>query len=155
MNYIQRVNSLRPIKTDRLHYKTNQMTPFREIIVTYCEIHMMHIKAFCEKMQHVSLLRQVVQYCSHWVKQCIRLATDVTNAQQPLVPFVPSAVPPTRPRYDPPLPSARVASPSAPAKLPLPAACSRTVDCLLAWHPTASSSASLSSSSRPSVPAIS
>ena len=116
---------------------------------------MKHIKTFREKMQHVSPLRKVAQYCNQWVKKCIQLATDVTNAVQSLVPFVPSAVPPTRPRYDPPLPSAQVASPSAPAKLPLPAACSRTVDCLLAWHPTASSSASPSSSSRPSAPAIS
>jgi len=54
-NYIQRVNSLRPIETSHLHYKTDQLTPFREIIATYCENHMMHIKTFCEKMQHVSL----------------------------------------------------------------------------------------------------
>jgi hypothetical protein len=153
--YIQNVNSHRPIKTARLHYKTNQLTLFTEIIANYCENHKKHIKTFCEKMQHFSPLRQVVQYCNHWVKQCIQLATDVTNAERFLVPFVPSAVPPTRPRYDPPLPSARVVSPFAPARLPLPAACSRNVGCLSAWHPTVSSSASPSSSSRPSAPSIS
>jgi hypothetical protein len=55
MNYIQTANPHRPIKTVRLQYKTNQLTPLRKIIATYCENHMKHIKTLLEKAARLSV----------------------------------------------------------------------------------------------------